>query len=256
MTRVLVTGATGTLGRTLVGQLRAAGATVRTLSRRPPTTPTEAAAGSPPPEAHQGDLLSTRGLAGAVADVDVIVHCATTNGAKDVPATANLVNAAAQAGRPRLVYVSIVGVDEIPLPYYRAKRACEEVVARSSLPSSILRATQFHDLVAALFSWQRRLPVTLVPAGFRFQPVSVDDVAARLVAAVRGDQDGRLRDLGGPEVRDVADLAGAYLRAVGRPRRVVGLPVPGAIAAGYRSGANLASDGDRGTGTFEQFLAR
>ncbi len=254
MSRVLVTGATGTLGRALVAQLRSAGATVRTFSRRTPTAPADPAEGSPP-ETYQGDLLSTRGLASAVAGVDVIVHCATANGAKDVPATANLVNAAAEAGRPRLVYVSIVGVDEIPLPYYRAKRAGEEVVTRSALPSTILRATQFHNLVAALFSSQRRLPVTLVPAGFRFQPVSVDDVAARLVSAVRGDEDGRLRDLGGPEVRNVTDLAGAYLRAVGRPRRIVGLPIPGAIAAGYRSGANLAADGDRGAGTFEQFLA-
>ena len=50
-------------------------------------------------------------------------------------------------GRPHVVYVSIVGVDRMPRPYYKRKRQAEALVTGSGLPFTIQRATRFHDLV-------------------------------------------------------------------------------------------------------------
>jgi uncharacterized protein YbjT (DUF2867 family) len=235
---VLVTGGTGTLGSALVARLDQP----RVLSRR---------AG---PGRIVGDLRTGEGLDEAVADASVIVHCATAPRG-DADATSRLVAAARRAGAPHLVYVSIVGIDRIPLPYYREKVRAEHVVEDSGLPATILRATQFHDLLATLFATTARAGVLPVLAGTSFQPIAVDDVAARLVDLVAGPPRGRVTDLGGPEVRAMADLARAWRRATGRRRPVLPLRLPGAIARGFRSGAHLAPDHADGVGTFEQFLA-
>ena len=130
-------------------------------------------------------------------------------------------------GRPHLVYVSIVGVDRVPLGYYRQKLAGEGLVAGSGLPWTTLRATQFHNLLDALFTSASRIGVLPVLAGAVFQPVDVHDVAARLVELAAAEPAGRVLQLGGPAVRPMDELARAWLRARGRPP-------PGARAAAAR----------------------
>ncbi len=169
--------------------------------------------------------------------------------------TRRLVDAARRAGDQHLVYVSIVGVDRIPLAYYRAKVEAEREVALSGLPWTTLRATQFHEFTAGLLERLTRLPIVPAPHRWRFQPVDVGEVADRLVAAVGAGPAGRLPDVGGPDVLSVVELARAYLAATGRRRPVVRLPVPGGFSAALREGANLSPD-DRAAGqTFAAFLA-
>ncbi len=189
MTTILVTGCTAQLGLPTATALREAGHDVRVLSR------------SDTAGVLSGDLLTGRGLGRAFAGVETVVHLASTGSARDV-AAARLLSAFARTARvSHLVYISIVGVDDIPLPYYRAKREAERVIVDSQIPYSILRATQFHSFLAGLFATQRRvLPVTLVPA-FSFQPIAVDDVAARLAELATADPAGRAPDIGGPQVR-------------------------------------------------------
>jgi uncharacterized protein YbjT (DUF2867 family) len=229
---ILVTGGTGTLGRAVVARLDGA----RVLSRHP-------GAGRV-----VGDLATGAGLDAALSEVDTVVHCATSLRRHDLTHARRLIDACSRAGRPHVVYVSIVGIDSIPLPYYRTKLEVERLLEESGLPWSVLRATQFHDLLLRVFTVQRLSPVRFVLAGARFQPVDVRDVADRLVSLVADGPSGRTPDFGGPEVRTMASLA----RAVGR-RPVVPVWVPGTVARGYRSGANLGPAS--GTITFEEFLS-
>lgn len=252
MESVLVTGGTGKLGRAVVAQLADRGYRVRMLSRRP---------GRPGADGRYqrivGDMRSGRGLAAAVHGVRAIVHCATTNGRGDIAGTRNLVDAASRAGgAPHLVYVSIVGVDDIPIPYYRAKRAAEDVVAGSGLPWSVQRTTQFHDLPAAIFAWQRRLPVTLTATQLRFQPIDTRDVAVRLVDLAVGRPVGRAPDIGGPHVETMTALATIHDEIHGRRRPRVAVPgIPGKIARGFARGHNLVPQNRFGTITFAEFVA-
>ncbi|WP_418960682.1 SDR family oxidoreductase [Streptomyces tritici] len=246
----LVTGGTGKLGRAVVQRLDDGHREIRVLSRRaqPPGAATS--------YRHMvGDLRTGDGLDAAVRGVGAIVHCATTYGKGDVTAARNLIDAALRSGsNPHLVYISIVGVDVIPVPYYRDKLAAERMIADSGLPWTVQRTTQFHDLVATFFAWQRRLPLTLTLQRFRFQPVDVRDVADRLAGLAMGDPAGRAPDIGGPQVRDMRDLATAYNQAHGLRRRVVPLRVPGRIARGFADGANLVPHNGVGTFTFDDFL--
>ena len=100
-----------------------------------------------------------------------------------------------------------------------------------------------------------KLPVVPVPAGFRFQPVDADDVAARLVQLALGEPAGQVSDLGGPRAYTMADLLRGYLHANHQRRLIMPVWLPGEAARAYRAGANLTSDHADGTRTWEEFLA-
>lgn len=247
-TSILVTGGTGTLGRQVAARLVAGGHEVRVLSRK-----------SPVPNGSRvgwavGNLRTGDGIDAAVAGVDVIVHCATAPRG-DADAARHLLDAARRAGSPHLVYISIVGVNCIPLGYYTTKLQVERLLIDSGLPVTILRATQFHTLLARMFSAQRVLPVLIVPARTSFQPIAVGEVADRLVDLALADPAGRVPDLGGPQMCPAADLARSYLHTVRRRRTVLPLWIPGRVGRGYRSGGHLTPEHADGHLSFEQYLA-
>ncbi|WP_236788659.1 SDR family oxidoreductase [Amycolatopsis sp. GM8] len=242
---ILVTGGTGALGRVVAKRLLGDGREIRVLSRKPAPVGT-------PYAWRTGDLKTGAGIAEATEGADTIVHCATgASGGGDAATTRRLIEATRGA---HLVYISIVGIEKIPFLYYNAKLATERLIQESGLPWTILRATQFHDLVAGLTKAQLRLPVTFTLKG-RFQPVDVREVADRLVELALGQPSGRVPDMGGPEVRDSTDLARTYLAAVGRDKPVVAISLPGKAARAFRAGANLTPEHADGKVTFEQYLA-
>lgn len=250
MTELLVTGATGTLGRQVVDAALWAGHRVRGLSRGDRDSPAGV---------HwcRGNLVTGAGVDAAVDGVDVIVHCATQpTGDKDVTAAKKLIAAARAAAVGHIVYVSIVGIDRIPLPYYRTKLRVEEALAASEVGHTVLRATQFHELVERTFSVQRFSPVLWALRDVRFQPIDTRDVAHRLLELAGAGPAGRAADIGGPAVHQHVELARMYRTARDGRRPVVGVPAAGRIVAGYRSGANLAPENPVGNVGFAQHLAR
>jgi uncharacterized protein YbjT (DUF2867 family) len=237
---VLVTGGTGTVGRIVVDHLTTAGKDVRILSRgRRPSQRTDV-------QHVVGDVRTGDGLDAALDGVDTIVHC--------VYPTEHLVAAAKRAGSPHLVYVSIVGIDRIPFALYRKMLANERVIAESGLPWTVLRATQFHDLIAFLLRMLAKPPVMALPSGLRFQPVDVRDVGERLARLALGEPVGRAPDFGGPQVRALDDLARSYLAIVGKRRPIIPIRLPGKVFRGIRAGGLLAPEHAAGTITFEQYL--
>ncbi|MGW4381501.1 SDR family oxidoreductase [Kitasatospora sp. NPDC004531] len=247
MRQLVVTGGTGTLGRVVVRRLLARGCPVRVVSRQAHT-----------PDEHGwavADLVTGRGLEQALAGAGTVVHCATTNGKRDVDATRRLLAAAREVGVPHLLYVSIVGIDRVPLGYYRAKAECERLIAGSGIGWTVLRATQFHDLLLRLLDGLSKAPVLLLPRGVAFQPVDVRDVAERLADLAEAGPAGRVADFGGPQVRPVEALAAEFLAASGRRRPVLRVPTPGGAVKALRAGGNLAPGHADGRITFAEFLA-
>jgi len=154
-----------------------------------------------------------------------------------------------------LVDISIVGVDRVPYRYYQAKLQAERLIQASGLPWTILRATQFHQLVLLVARGLARLPLVPVPAATSFQPTDAAEVADRLTALAIGPPAGRVPDIGGPQIRTAADLVRTYLRMAGRRRPMLSVHLPGPVFAGYRQGGHLAPDHAVGHRTWEQFLA-
>lgn len=248
---VLVTGGTGTLGRHVVMRLRQQGHRARIFSRHPRGHV----------DAVQGDLKTGLNVDRALVGMDAIVHAATEarqslRSRGDVRGTKRLIKAATRANIKHLVYISIVGIDGVAYPYYRTKLAVEAVVKQGEVPWSILRATQFHDLMEIFLRLNSRIPgITTIPFAWKFQPVDAREVAAKLVDVVVGDPAGMLDDFGGPEVRDFKSIADSWLTARKDKRRLVNLPLPFKFSRQWAEGALTTPDHMSGKITFDQHLA-
>jgi uncharacterized protein YbjT (DUF2867 family) len=248
---VLVTGGTGALGRHLVTQLRSRGHRARILSRHPLGHV----------DAVEGDLATGAGLVKAVAGMDAIIHAASATKQLtkarliDVVGTRRLLAMAREAAVRHVVYVSIVGMEGIAYPYYKAKLATEAVVEENIVPWSILRATQFHTLMETFLEVFSTPPFfAAVPYRWQFQPVDPREVAHRLVAAVLDKPAGRLPDFGGPEARNFKSIAESWLKARKLNKRLIPLPLPFKFSRQVASGRLLAPDHTDGKITFEQYL--
>jgi uncharacterized protein YbjT (DUF2867 family) len=208
----------------------------------------------------RADMSSSEGVRAAVAGVDAILHAASDprrTEAVDVNGTRHLVEAARASRVAHIAYISIVGIDDIPLSYYKRKLTAEEIIKSSGVPHSILRATQFHSFVELFISLAARLPVLMpLPVDFRFQSVAQSEVAERLALCVSDGPRGRLPDFGGPEVLSMGEMAETWMEARGLRRRLIRLPVPGRIAAGFRTGKNTTSEALRGVIRWRDWLTQ
>jgi len=253
---ILVTGASGTLGRILVRTLTERGEDVRALSRSRHTDTGAASRGRL--EWAVGDLNTGAGLDEAVDGVDVIIHAASNTrqqGKGDTDAAWHLIEAAKRGGRrPHLVYISIVGVDRHPLKYYRVKYEVEKVFEGGGLPYTIQRTTQWPELLDKILTAVSKSPLIPAPGG-PYQPLAAAEVAERLADLATGEPLGRAGDMGGPEVLEFSELARAYLRATGKRRLLVPIRIPGKLGQAFRDGVQTTPENRQGKTTWAEYLA-
>ncbi|MFI9330973.1 SDR family oxidoreductase [Kitasatospora sp. NPDC052868] len=248
---IMVTGATGVLGREVLERALRTGLPVRALTRRTDLPAT------PGVSWFTGDLTTGTGLAEAFAGVRTIIHCASDvrRFKNDIPAFRQLLAAAERAGVEHVVNISIIGVDRIPYPYYRIKLEGERLLAESGIGWTNLRAAQFPDLLNTALRVLAKSPVIPMPSGTACQPVDQGEVADRLVELAQGGPAGRVPDMAGPTVYSAVRLARDWTRAAGKRRIVLPVFVPGRMGAAFRTGALTAPDRAVGVRTWEEYLA-
>lgn len=235
---VLVTGATGFLGRRVVRQLLEGGQEVRAIVRAPGR---ESVLSPPPTDVCYGDVSDPDALAEACRGIDTVVHLVAVirGGPRQFAAvnregTANVAAAAKAAGSVKhLVHLSAIGAAADPrLQYLHSKWQGEQEVIKSGVRYTIIRPSlifgpgdEFTRAVAALV---RTTPVTpVIGSGVnRLQPIYVDDVAACVVAASSGNLRGnRIIAIGGPQQLSYNEIVATVADALGRSRRRINIPV-------------------------------
>jgi uncharacterized protein YbjT (DUF2867 family) len=185
------------------------------------------------------DLTTGEGLAAALEGVETVVdavNSAPKRAASVLVEGGRRLSAAERAAGVRHhVAISIVGCDRVPLGYYKVKVAQEQAIAEGEVPWSLLRATQFHGFIAAIFEASGRF--RLVPTGpARFQPIEPTIVAKRLADAAHDGPAGRLPDLAGPEIRTLSELSKLWRAHTPHRLLPVYLPPLGATGRAYRDG--------------------
>ena len=212
--KIVVIGGTGLIGRQLVARLRAAG--------------NDALAASPSTGV---DTISGDGLAEALAGADAVVDVANAPSFDNAAVLTffetsgrNLLAAETAAGVRHHVALSVVGTDRPnPSGYFRAKLAQEKLIEGSTVPYTIVRATQFFEFMSGIAESGTKDGIARLSSG-AMQPIASADVAAALFDVVLGDPVNGVVEIAGPERAPLAEFVGAWLADRDDLRRVVADP--------------------------------
>ncbi|MET7751284.1 SDR family oxidoreductase [Micromonospora sp. NPDC005367] len=208
--KIVVVGGTGLIGSKLVAKLREQGH--------------DAVPASPKTGVN---TITGEGLAEALAGASVVVDVANAPSWEDEAvleffktSTRNLLAADAAAGVGHHVALSIVGTDRLPENgYFRAKLAQEKLIEDSSIPFSIVHATQFFEFVKGIAD-SAADGDTVRMAPVLFQPMAGDEVAEALGrVSVGSPVNGRV-EIAGPEQLRMDEFFRNALAALGDPREV------------------------------------
>ena len=235
---VLVTGATGFLGRRVVPELQEHRHQVRCLVH----TPGRERVFSPRSvDVHYGSVTDPDALAAAFYDVDAVVHLVgiirrrkrLTYDQINLQGVANVLAAAKERRVKHFVLVSAVGATgNRAYPYLYSKWQGEQQVIKSGLPYTIIRPSvifgagdEFLNVIAGLVRVFPLVPV-VGPGRNRLQPIAVEDIARCIALAVdREDLKGKIIELGGPRQLSYNEIVAEVARALGKRRLRVHLPV-------------------------------
>ena len=230
MSRILVTGATGFIGRRLVPALIEKGHEVRAMTRHP-----EAYDG--PGDPVGADVNEASSLTAPLEGVEVayyLVHSLDDADfeRKDAEAARAFAKAAAEQGVRQIIYMGGLGDDGELSAHLRSRRQVEGLLGETGVPVTVLRAAIV--VGAGGISWEitrqlvKNLPAMVVPkwATTMTQPIALDDVIRYLVGVLGEDTAlGQTYEIGGPDRLTYVDML-RLAAAEGRGRKVVILEVP------------------------------
>jgi uncharacterized protein YbjT (DUF2867 family) len=232
MSRILVTGATGFIGRRLVPALVEKGHEVRAMTRHPDTY-------EGPGEPVGADVNDSGSLVAPLDGVDVayyLVHSLDDADfeRKDAEAARAFAAAAAAGGVRQIVYMGGLGDDDQELSaHLRSRREVEGLLAGSGVPVTVLRAAIVvgHGGISWEITRQlvHNLPAMVVPkwAATRTQPIAIHDVVRYLVGVADDERAlGRVFEIGGPDQLTYIDMLRVAARLdTGRTPPIVKVPV-------------------------------
>ncbi|MFN5127760.1 MAG: complex I NDUFA9 subunit family protein [Sphingomonadaceae bacterium] len=202
----------------------------------------------------EADIRKPASVQRAVMDVDAVVNL--VGSFADMDAVQNIgagivAQAAAEAGVGALVHISAIGADAHSDAEYGQSKAGGEAAVHAAFPAAVIlrpsivfgREDQFINRFAGLI---RMLPVVpVIGAATKFQPVFAGDVA-KAVAAALVHQDGRVLELGGPEIFSMMELNRWIAKAIGRDPLFVEVPDIAAKmlakGTGWMPGAPITDD--------------
>lgn len=250
--KIAVVGATGRVGHHVVDLLEARGRDVVRISRTDGV-----------------DVVTGAGLPEALSGVESVIDAATGASPEQQAATEfftaaarNLQQVGDRAGVQRIVAVSIIGVDRFSAGYGAAKQVHERELLSGPVAVRIVRAAQFHELVAQLVEWGVEDGVSYVPK-MRTQLVAARTVAEALAdlvdapePALAAGSDRPILEIAGPREESLVEMAQLLVDRRGDPLRIEGVSDPSDPDGDlYEAGALLPGPGAILAGpTFEAWL--
>jgi uncharacterized protein YbjT (DUF2867 family) len=212
--KIVVIGGTGRIGSKVVNKLREHG------HEAVPAAPNTGV-----------NTITGEGLAEVLKGTSVVVDVSDSPSWDDAAvlkffqtSTHNLLTTEAAAGVKHHVALSVVGTDRLSESgYFRGKIAQEKLIKESSIPYSIVHATQFFEFLKGLadFSFDgKRVPLPPV----LFQPMAADDVASGVAKVAAGPPANGIVEIAGPEQFRLDELVQRRLASLNDPREVIADP--------------------------------
>ena len=245
--KIVVIGGSGLIGSKLVPKLREQGH--------------EAVAASP----NSGvNSITGEGLAEALKGASVVVDVTNSPSWEDAAvmtffetSTRNLVAYGAAAGVKHHVALSVVGTERmLASGFFRAKMAQENLIKASSIPYTIIRATQFFEFVKGITDFSTEGNKVRQPTAL-MQPMAAGDVADAVGRIATGSPVNGTVEIGGPEKFRLDELVRQYLAANKDPREVVADPKARYYGVDISEKTLLPGDGAQlGETRFENWLTQ
>jgi uncharacterized protein YbjT (DUF2867 family) len=206
--------------------------------------------------------ITGEGLAAALKGASVVVDVTNSSSWEDAAvlkffetSTRNLLASGAAAGVGHYVALSVVGTERLlESGFFRAKLAQENLIKASSLPYTIVRATQFFEFVKQIADYSTEGNKVSLPTAL-IQPMAADDVASALGGIATNSPVNGVIEIGGPEQFGLDELVRRYLAASQDPREVISDPHAGYYGIQVSERA-LVPDNDArlGEARFEDWL--
>jgi uncharacterized protein YbjT (DUF2867 family) len=177
------------------------------------------------------NTLTGKGLPEVLEDAAVVVDVSNSPSFEDAAvlnffetSTRNVLAAEAVAGVRHHVVLSIVGTDRLPdSGYLRAKAAQEKLVRESSIPYSIVHATQFFEFLKGIADTATEGNVVRLPSAL-FQPMAAEDVASEVAKVAVGSPINGIVEVAGPQQFRMDELVRRFLADRNDPREVIADP--------------------------------
>jgi uncharacterized protein YbjT (DUF2867 family)/nitrite reductase/ring-hydroxylating ferredoxin subunit len=209
--KIVVVGGSGLIGSRLVAMLTGDGHDVVAASRR-----------------SGFDAVTGEGLAEGLRSASVVIDVSNSPSFEDAAvmkffkaSTHNLLTAEVSTGVQHHVAVSVVGTGRLlGSGYLRAKFAQEKLIKESSIPFSIVQATQFFEFLTTIADAATHGTAVRVPP-VHFQPIAADDVARAVAKIATGSPVNGTVEIGGPEPFYLDGLLQRVLGACNDPREVI-----------------------------------
>lgn len=244
--KIVIIGGTGLIGSKLVRKLEAQG------HEAVPAAPNTGV-----------NTLTGEGLPEVLEDAAVVIDVSNSPSFEDAAvlnffetSTRNLLAAEAVAGVHHHVALSVVGTGRLPdSGYLRAKDAQENLIRESSIPYSIVHATQFFEFIKGIADTATEGNTVRLPSAL-FQPMAAEDVATAVAAVAVGSPINGVVEVAGPQPFHMDELVRRFLADRNDPREVIGDPHARYFGTELGERSLLPGDGAMIAGTsFEEWLS-
>lgn len=234
MKRILVLGATGSLGKFVIEELRRQGYWIRILSR---SSSKLRSLNAPFDESVLGDLFDPKSLESAVSGIDSVISCAGasldlrnfrdkhTFEEINFTGNRNVLSAAVQERVSKFIYVSFLRVEGIQkTEYIQSHEKISEAIRKSGLPYTIVRPTAFFSILLSFLKLAKKgIGVVLGEGKVRINPIHEKDVAKAVVEALKIDLEEM--NIGGPDVFTRDEITELALRVAGKDLKLFHIPI-------------------------------
>lgn len=160
-------------------------------------------------------------------DIDIVVHLASNtrdlSSNADILGTKKLLHFIKKYKVKHLIYISIIGVDKVPIKYFRTKHKMEKLIQEKCQQYTILRSTQFFEFFEEEVKKQLSNKIKIIP-NLKYQPIETKIVAKKIVEICKGKNTNSVIEMGGSEIILFKDAIEKYQKLKGNNSIIISIP--------------------------------
>ncbi len=216
---IFITGSTGLLGQALLSDLRNQDFKLILGKRHPDLSKKD-------PEEAYFNLQDQESVAN-LPKVDIVVHLASETSKEKLDSNLigirTIVELVQKFKIGHLIFISIVGVKEVPLKYFKLKAMAEDVIKKSGIQYSILRSTQFIPFFENELAKHLARPFAIVP-NLQYQPIETKCVSQELTSLCVNGPSNSIKEIGGSQKIFLYDALRKHKKTLNRKTVIVPIP--------------------------------